>query len=148
MKEQIKITILEKEAKPSPFAENLLHNEYKLKLSYKDETFEFTYHDSVYNYEKKIELDMDDALYSLISDAQAYAGVESVEKFLDYYGYAFDCVYEDFINGCTADMTDEQIENIRKGLKAYTECQRTYNAFENMFNSDELTELTEEFADY
>jgi hypothetical protein len=152
MKEQVKITIKESAIKPSPFTKGN-HKEYKLTLSYNGEEFNFTFHDSVYNYEKKIKLNKMDALNSILLDARAYEQVRDEKEFLDEFGYDEFDLYNYYQNGYTfADMygfaADKDVDTLKAGLKAYKECERTYNALNRIFTSKELDELNQEFAEY
>lgn len=152
MKEQIKITIESSVVKPSPFTKGN-HTEYKLKLSYKGNEYNFTFHDSVYNYQNNKKLNKDDALNSVLLDANAYEQSRDEKEFLDAFFCNVSDLYEDYMRGMELhEMYDyyakKDVDELKAGLKAYKECEKTYNALQNMFNSDELTELTEEFADY
>ena len=152
MKEQVKIKINESAVTPSPFTKGM-HKEYKLTLSYKGEEFNFTFHDSVYNYEKKIKLDKMDALNSILLDANAYEQSRDEKEFLNEFGYDEFDLYNYYQNGYTfADMygfaADKDVDTLKAGLKAYKECERTYNALNRIFTSEELDELHEEFAEY
>jgi len=150
MKEQVKITIKNSEVKPSPFARGN-HKQYELTLSYNGEEFNFTYHDSVYNYQNNKKLNKDDVLNSVLLDASAYAQSRDEKDFLNEFGYDEFDLYTYYQNGYTfADMygfaADKDVDNLKAGLKAYKECERTYNALNIIFTSKELDELHEEFA--
>ena len=152
MKEQIKITIKSSVVKPSPFTKGN-HREYKLTLSYKGEEFNFTFHDSVYNYEKKIKLNKDDALNCVLLDARAYEQSRDEKDFLNEFGYDEFDLYNYYQNGYTfADMygfaADKDVDTLKAGLKAYKACEKSYNALNRIFTSEELDELHEEFAEY
>ena len=152
MKEQIKITIKSSAIKPSPFTKGN-HREYKLTLSYKGEEFNFTFHDSVYNYEKKIKLNKDDALNCVLLDARAYEQSRDEKDFLNEFGYDEFDLYNYYQNGYTfADMygfaADKDVDTLKAGLKAYKACEKSYNALNRIFTSEELDELHEEFAEY
>ena len=152
MKEQIKITILEKETKPSPVT-NGNHTEYKLKLSYKGNEYNFIYHDSVYSYEKKIKLNKDDALNSILLDANAYEQSKDEKEFLDAFFCNVSDLYEDYMRGMELhEMYDysakKDVDELKAGLKAYRACRGTYNALQNMFTEDELSQLYKEFENY
>ena len=152
MKEQIKIIIKSSVVKPSPFTKGM-HKEYKLKLSYKGNEYNFIYHDSVYNWQNNKKLNKDDAIYSLLMDASAYEQSRDEKEFLNDFGYDEFDLYNYYKEGYSfSDMygfaSDEDVDNLRKGLKAYKECEKTYNAFESMFTSDELSQLYTEFENY
>ena len=152
MKNKIKITIKSSAVKPSPFAKGN-HKEYKLTLSYKGEEFNFTFHDSVYNWQNNKKLNKDDALNSILLDADAYAQSRDEKEFLDEFGYDEFDLYNYYKNGYTfADMhgfaADKDVDTLKAGLKAYKECEKTYNALNRIFTSEELDELHEEFAEY
>ena len=152
MKNKVKITINESVVKPSPFTKGM-HKEYKLTLSYKGEEFNFTFHDSVYSYEKKIKLNKDDALNSILLDASAYEQSRNEKDFLNNFGYNVSDLYNYYKDGYTfADMyafaATKDVDTLKAGLKAYKECEKTYNALNRIFTSSELDELHEEFAEY
>ena len=152
MKEQIKITIKSSAVTPSPFAKGM-HKEYKLALSYKGKEYNFTFHDSVYNYAKKIKLNKDDALNSVLLDASAYEQSRDKKEFLNEFGYDVSDLYESYKRGMGFSMMyncygKKDVDNLRAGLKAYKECERTYDALNRIFTSEELDELHEEFAEY
>ena len=152
MKEKVKITIEDSEVKQSPFTRGL-HKQYRLTLSYNGEEFNFTYHDSVYNYGKKIKLNKMDALNSILIDANAYEHVRDEKEFLNEFGYDEFDLYNYYKNGWSfAEMygccAKKDVDNLKAGLKAYKECERTYNALNRIFTSNELDELHEEFAEY
>ena len=152
MKEQIKIIIKESAIKPSPFAKGN-HTEYKLALSYKGNEYNFTFHDSVYNYQNNKKLNKDDALNSILLDARAYAQLRDEKEFLNEFGYDEFDLYNYYKDGYSfSDMygfaANEDVNNLRKGLKAYKECERTYNALQDMFTEDELSQLYTEFENY
>lgn len=152
MKEQVKITIKSSAIKPSPFTKGN-HREYKLTLSYKGDTYNFTFHDSVYNWQNNNKLDKMDALNSLLLDASAYAQSRDEKDFLNNFGYDEFDLYNYYQNGYTfADMygfaATKDVDTLKAGLKAYKECERTYNALNRIFTSSELDELHEEFAEY
>ena len=152
MKNKVKIKINESAIKPSPFTKGN-HREYKLTLSYKGEEFNFTFHDSVYNYEKKIKLNKDDALNCVLLDARAYEQSRDEKDFLNEFGYDEFDLYNYYQNGYTfADMygfaADKDVDTLKAGLKAYKACEKSYNALNRIFTSEELDELHEEFAEY
>ena len=64
--------------------ENVINIKSKLKKA------RFTYHDSVYNYEKKKELNYDNVLECLISEARAYSQTEDILDFCFQFGYVKD----------------------------------------------------------
>ena len=152
MKEQVKITIKASAVTPSPFAKGM-HKVYKLALSYKGNEYNFTFHDSVYNYEKKIKLNKMDALNSILLDARCFEQSRDEKEFLNEFGYDEFDLYNYYQNGYTfADMygfaADKDVDKLKAGLKAYKECERTYDALNRIFTSEELDELHEEFAEY
>ena len=152
MKEQIKITIKSSVVKQSPFTKGN-HKEYKLTLSYKGNEYNFTFHDSVYNYEKKIKLNKMDALNSVLLDASAYEQSRDEKEFLNEFGYDEFDLYESYKGGMGFSMMydcygKKDVDKLKAGLKAYKECERTYDALNRIFTSEELDELHEEFAEY
>ena len=152
MKDKVKITIKSSAVKPSPFAKGM-HKEYKLALSYKGGEYNFTFHDSVYHYEKNIKLDKMDAFNRVLLDASAYAQTRDEKEFLNEFGYDELNLYESYKRGMGFSMMYEcyskkDVDNLRAGLKAYRECEKTYNALNRIFTSSELDELHEEFAEY
>ena len=156
MKNKVKITINEVAVKQSPFAKGN-HREYKLTLSYKGEEFNFTFHDSVYNYQRglehRVKLNKDDVLNSILLDASTYEQSRDEKDFLNEFGYNEFDLYTYYKNGYSfAAMrgfaADKDVDNLKAGLKAYKECERTYNALNRIFTSNELDELHKEFAEY
>ena len=152
MKEQVKIKINESAVTPSPFTKGM-HKEYKLTLSYNGEEFNFTFHDSVYSYEKKIKLNKMDALNSILLDASAYEQSRDEKDFLNEFGYDEFDLYESYKRGMGFSMmygfaAKKDVDNLKAGLKAYKKCERTYNALNRIFTSAELDELNQEFAEY
>ena len=152
MKELLQITILEKETKPSPVT-NGNHTEYKLKLSYKGNEYKFTFHDSVYNYQNNKKLNKDDALNSVLLDASAYEQSKDEKEFLDAFFCNVSDLYEDYMRGMELhEMYDysakKDVDELKAGLKAYRGCKETYNALQDMFTNDELSQLYKEFENY
>ena len=152
MKEQVKIEIKSSVVKPSPFAKGM-HKEYKLALSYNGKEFNFTFHDSVYNYEKKIKLNKMDVLNSILLDARCFEQSRDEKEFLDEFGYDEFDLYESYKRGMGFSMmygccAKTDVDNLKAGLKAYKKCERTYNALNRIFTSEELDELNQEFAEY
>ena len=152
MKEQVKITIKSSAVKPLPFVKGN-HREYELTLSYNGEEFNFTFHDSVYNYQNNKKLDKDDALNSILLDARCFENCRDEKEFLNEFGYDEFDLYNYYQDGYTfADMyrfaADKDVDDLKAGLKAYKECEKTYNALNRIFTSSELDELHEEFAEY
>lgn len=152
MKNKVKITIKESGVTPSPFTKGM-HKEYKLTLSYNGEEYNFTYHDSVYNWQNNQKLNKDDALNSILLDANAYEQSRDEKEFLNEFGYNVSDLYEDYKNGMDFSMmydfyAKKDVDTLKAGLKAYKECEKTYNALNRIFTSEELDELHEEFAEY
>lgn len=152
MKEQVKITIKASAVKQSPFTKGN-HKEYRLTLSYNGNTYNFTFHDSVYNWQNNIKLNKMDALNSLLLDAMTYEQVRDEKEFLNEFGYDEFDLYNYYKEGYTfADMynfaADKDVDKLKAGLKAYKACERTHNALNRIFTSSELDELHEEFAEY
>ena len=152
MKNKVKITIKESRIIPSPISKGMC-KEYKLTLSYKGEEFDFTFHDSVYNYEKKIKLNKMDALNSILFDASCFELSRDEKDFLNEFRYDEFDVYESYKGGMSFSMmydcyAKKDVNNLKAGLKAYKECERTYNALNRIFTSSELDKLYEEFAEY
>lgn len=152
MKEQVKITIKSSVVKPSPFTKGN-HKEYKLTLSYKGNEYNFTFHDSVYNWQNNKRLDKMDALNSILLDARCFEQSRDEKDFLNEFGYDEFDLYESYKRGMGFSMmydcyAKEDVDNLKAGLKAYKECEKTYNALNRIFTSEELDELHEEFAEY
>ena len=152
MKEQIKITIESSVVKPSPFTKGN-HTEYKLKLSYKGNEYNFTFHDSVYNWQNNKKLNTDDALKSILLDANAYEQSRDEKEFLDEFFCNVSDLYEDYMRGMELhEMYDysakKDVDELKAGLKAYRACRGTYNALQDMFTEDELSQLYKEFENY
>lgn len=99
---------------------------YYLQLAYKDNTYNFNFFDSIYNYQNNKKLDKKDALYCVLMDCQAYDNYTDIEDFADAFGY----------------------EKVKELLKAYDGCKKTSEALHNIFNNDELEQLYTEFENY
>lgn len=152
MKEQIKIIIKSSAVKPSPFAKGN-HKEYKLALSYKGNKYNFTFHDSVYNYQNNKKLNKDEALHGVLLDASAYAQSRDEKEFLNNFFCNVSDLYDDYMRGTELhEMYDycakKDVDELKAGLKAYRACGETYNALQNMFTEDELSQLYKELENY
>ena len=127
MKEQIKVLVLD------TTTENKRDN-YKVRISYNNENFETTFHDSIYNHEHGISLNTDDVIYAVLMDSWAYDSCNSIKDFASEFGY---------------DLYDELEEDYNlELLRVYSECHKTYDAMKRMFNDSELEELQKEFENY
>lgn len=152
MKNKVKITIKSSAIKPSPFAKGN-HREYKLTLSYNGNKYNFTFHDSVYNWQNNNKLNKMDALNSILLDARCFENYRDEKEFLNEFGYNEFDLYEDYKRGMGFSTmygfaAAKDVDNLKAGLKAYKECEKTYNALNRIFTSAELDELHEEFAEY
>lgn len=155
MKEQVKIKIINSKVAPSPFGHGN-HKQYRLALIYKGCAYEFTYHDSINNYNKGNKLNKEDALYSVIADSNCYESSRNEEDFLNEFGYNDNKLYTYYKRGVSLNnlynycYTDnmKDVELLKTGLKAYRACKETSFALHNMFNKEEFEELQEEFQNY
>lgn len=152
MKEQVKITIESSVVKSSPFTRGN-HREYKLRLSYNGNEFNFTFHDSVYNWQNNKKLNKMDALNSILLDAHCFENCRDEKEFLNEFGYDEFDLYNYYQNGYSfSDMygfaAKKDVDALKAGLKAYRGCKETYNALNRIFTSEELDELHKEFAEY
>lgn len=108
----------------SPFTKGKCH-QYRIEIEHNGKKARFTYHDSVYNYEHKKELDYNNALYCLILDSRAYSETEDILDFCFQFGYEKDekrC--RQAYKGCeenhhklTSLFTDKEIEELEKELQ-------------------------------
>lgn len=103
----------------------LIHFAYTIVIEFEGETFKDTYNDSHVNWcnAKGATKEMiDNAVDCIIEDASAYDYHQSLEDFLDAYGY---------------DPEDKE------GIDAYFGCKETYDGLKKMFTTEDLSELTE-----
>lgn len=131
MKEQIEIKVLSQEEVKSPFGHGYCY-QYKLELMYNKKSYTFTYHGSINDYNKGIELDINDPLYSILSDKFCYEDYPDMQEFGEAFGY--------IENGVCEDMDTL--------LKVYKGCKKTAEALHRIFTNEELEKLHEEFQDY
>ena len=122
LKNEVKIKILNSKVVSGQYG---YHKRYYLQLAYKNNTYNFTFSDSVYNYQNNKKLDKKDALYCVLMDCQAYDNYTDIQDFADAFGYE------------KKDL-----------LKVYNGCKKTSEALHNIFNDDELEQLYTEFQDY
>lgn len=97
-------------------------NQYRIEIEHNGKKAMFTYHDSVYNYENKKDLNYDDVLYCLISDARAYSETEDILDFCFQFGY-------------------------EKDKKAYKGCEEIYYKLNTLFTYKEIEELEKELQE-
>lgn len=152
MKEKVKITILKSLTVVSPFSKGRC-KQYDLQLNYKNQSYNFTFWDSVHAFENKQFLNTNDALYSLLMDASCYNQSSSEEDFLNEFGYNNEDIYTYYKQGLSRyQMEDcfskDSINKLKDGLKAYAGCRKTALALSEMFTEEELDQLNEEFQDY
>ena len=91
----------------SPFCKGKCY-QYRIEIEHNGKKARFTYHDSVYNYQRNKKLDYNDVLYSVISDARAYSETEDILDFCMEFGY-------------------------EKDIKAYKGCEDTYYKLTSLF---------------
>lgn len=102
---------------------NAEHYAYTVTVEVDDKMFKTTFHDSIRNY-----LDGKGATKQMI-DTAVYCIV------MDYDSYDYNPVLEDFVNEYGYDPEDN------KGEKVYKACKATYEALNEMFTREELSEL-------
>lgn len=127
----IKINVLKKSEVNSPFykskyAYNPVYK-YYVKLSYNGNSSNFTYYESIYNFQKNVPLNKKDVLYCLLSDMNCFEYTQNLQNFLDEFGYD---------------------DNIKQGIKAYKGCKLNSEKLHKIFSSDELEQLQDEFQEY
>ena len=102
------------------------HTLFKCKIKYNGKQYSFDYQCNT-NYK---EPNKKDCLYYLLSDASCFNCSTSVDEFLTEFGYA------------------DNLQNIRKGEKAYNTCKRTAKALNRLFIEDEIELLNAYFENY
>ena len=127
MKENINVEVLE-------VTNENKRNNYKVRISYNGNEYETIFHDSIYNYENGIGLDINDVIYAVLLDARAYEDSRDLEDFASEFGYD---LYDEFEEDYNPEL-----------LRVYNECHKTFNALDKMFTKNELEQLHEEFAEY
>ena len=138
LKNQVKIKVLNSKVITSPFA-NGYCKRYYLELSYKGNSYRFTFHDSVYAYMHNEKLDKNNALYSVIQDSNAYEYTRNFSDFCKEFGYSeyTETFYPYY-----------RIVKNSKAKKVYNACLKTYEALHEIFSDDELEKLQDEFQDF
>jgi hypothetical protein len=109
----------------SPFAKGKCY-QYGIEIENDGKKARFKYNDSVYNYEKKKELNYDNVLYCLILDARAYSETEDILDFCFQFGY----------------MQDK-----KRCREAYKGCEENYYKLNSLFTEKELEELEKELEE-
>lgn len=125
LKKQVKIKILTSKVIKSPWA-NGYCKKYFLELNYNNKKFSFPFTDSVAAYCKNEKLDKINALYCVLSDADAYDSTQNIDDFAAEFGY----------------------EKVSELLKAYRACEKTSEKMHEIFTDAELEQLHDEFQDY
>lgn len=105
----------------SPFCKGKCY-QYRIEIENNGKKARFTYNDSVYNYEHKKELDYNNVLYCLISEARAYSETEDILDFCFTFGYE---------------------KNKKRCREAYKGCEDTYYKLNSLFTEKELKEMEE-----
>lgn len=100
--------------------------QYRIEIENDGKKARFTYNDSVYNYEKKKELDYDNVLYCLMLDARAYSETEDILDFCMQFGY---------------------VNDIKRCRQAYKGCEETYYKLNTLFNEKELNEIEKQMEE-
>lgn len=96
--------------------------QYRIEIEHNGKKARFTYNDSVYNYERKKDLDYDDVLYCLMLDARAYSETEDILDFCFQFGY-------------------------EKDTKVYKGCEENYYKLNSLFTDKEIEELEKELQE-
>lgn len=109
----------------SPFSKGKCY-QYKVEIENEGKKARFTFHDSVFNYEKKKELNYDVVLECLISDAHAYSETEDILDFAFQFGY---------------------IHDKKRCREVYKSCEDAYYKLNSLFTEKELRELEKEIEE-
>ena len=125
LKKQVKIKQITKTTVKSPWA-NGYCNKYFLELNYNGKKYGFDYCGSIADFEANKPLDKMNALYCVLSDADAYDSTQNIDDFAAEFGY----------------------EKVSELLKAYRACKKTSEALHEIFTDAELEQLHDEFQDY
>lgn len=102
---------------------NHRHYAYTITFMANDKKFSTTFHDSAYNYCKRIGATEDminDAVNCIISDAQSYSNYTNFYDFCNAFGYE---IHEG------------------EGYRVWNACAKICEKLEDMFNSEEISEL-------
>lgn len=102
------------------------HTLYKCKIKYNGKQYSFNYQCNT-QYQKP---NKKDCLYCLLSDVSCFDYSVNVDDFLTEFGYT------------------DNLQNIRKGEKAYNACKRTAKALDRIFSDTEIELLNTYFENY
>jgi len=98
------------------------HYAYTITVTCGNDSYKTTFHDSPMNYNHGVKVTMgmlDDALYCLLSDYDAYDSNPTYRDFAISFGY----------------------EDEKEGMKAYKTCKAAYDGLSAMFSRSDLSEL-------
>lgn len=109
----------------SPFCKGKCY-QYRIEIENNGKKARFTYHDSVFNYENKKDLNYDDVLECLISEARAYSTTEDILDFCFQFGY---------------------VKDKKRCRQAYKGCEENYYKLNTLFTEEEIEELEKELQE-
>lgn len=125
---------------------------YYIQLSYNGKEFRFHFYDSIYNYQNNKKLNKKDTIYAILTDSNCFESYRDCKDFLQEFGYDEFELYESSKiynkNVMYSMCAESDVDTLYNGIRAYNECKRTNKALKDMFTSEELEELQEEFQDY
>lgn len=96
-------------------------NAYKITLEKDNKKIYFIFNDNAYN-----ESDKNDALYSLLSDSQAYTDALNLDDFMSCFGY----------------------DDHKQAKQIYNACKEQNKKLKYLFNNDEIETLNKIFENY
>lgn len=138
LKNQVKIKILNSKVVSSPFTKGYC-KKYYLELNYNNKSYRFNFHDSIYNYQHNKKLNKLDTIYAVLMDSNSIEYTKDFSDFCNEFGYK---TYTE-----TFFPYYRIVEN-QEAKKIYNACIKTYEALHDIFSSDELEKLRNEFQDY
>ena len=107
---------------------------YNVKLQVSNKQYTSVYNNSQANGYKAP--DVEDILYCIISDARCYESTGSFEDFCDEFGY------DKYTESCYGIVVNKE------SMKIFNSLEKTYNAVNRLFTSEQLDELYTVFEDY
>jgi hypothetical protein len=106
---------------------------YFCKVTFTDKSFNVTFFDSVYNYQKGKKLDKRDVIYSVFLDAKAYSLTNNFTDFCNEFGYE--------------PYDDEGIGYNKKAMKAYNGCKKAFEKVANTFHPKQVALIEDELEE-
>ena len=116
--DDVKVKILSSKVIRSPFAGGYCRR-YYCKVSFLGKSFNITFFDSVYNYQRSMKLDKKAVINSALLDARAYELSRNFEDFCSEFGYE--------------PYNDEGIDYNKKAMKVYNACKKQSEKIQNTF---------------